>query len=117
MEKYIYHIAQKEDWQKAQKEGIYFVISLEQEGFIHCSTQNQVIATANRFFKGQEDLLLIQIDSEKISAEIRYEEADNQLFPHIYGALDLEAVTQVQPFSSDEKGDFIFPQSEVVFVS
>lgn len=117
MEKYIYHIAHKKDWQKAQKEGIYWVESLEQEGFIHCSTQGQVTSTANRFFKGQQDLLLIQIDSEKVSAEIRYEEADSQLFPHLYGTLDLEAVTQVQSFQANEEGNFAFPQSEVVFVS
>jgi uncharacterized protein (DUF952 family)/glycine/D-amino acid oxidase-like deaminating enzyme len=95
--KVIYHLCPKEDWQKAQAHKFYTALSLESEGFIHCSQAHQVIPTAQRFFKNQEDLAVLHIDTNLIGAELKYEKARDvpDLFPHIYGALNIEAVVKV----------------------
>jgi uncharacterized protein (DUF952 family) len=102
----LYHITPRSQWQQAQKLGRYCPESLEIEGFIHCSTQSQVLATANRFFKGQTDLLLLGIDPDRVQLEIRYELADDNLFPHLYGPLNLDAIVQVWQWTPDVSGVF-----------
>ncbi len=107
----IYHILPREDWLAAEENGIYEPESLETEGFIHCSKVDQVLGSANRYYQGQDDLLLLCIASEKVRAEIRYEDLTNsgKLFPHIYGALSVDAVVNVSRLEKDRRGRFILP--------
>ncbi|MDH5507280.1 MAG: DUF952 domain-containing protein [Anaerolineae bacterium] len=102
------HICPREDWEAAQAQGAYRAASLESEGFIHCSRPEQVEGTANRFYSGEEGLVLLHIDPELLGAEIRWEAADGQVFPHIYGPLELGAVVEVQIFNPDETGKFSY---------
>lgn len=90
----IYHITSNEDWASAKKSGLYSFCALESEGFIHCSTKSQYLDIANSVFKGRTDLVLLEIDTNLLKPEVRYEnlEGGNILFPHIYGALNLDAV-------------------------
>ena len=83
------------------------------EGFIHCSTRDQVIQVANARFRGQSGLVLLLIDSDKVTAEIIDEnlEGGPQLFPHIYGELNTDAVAQVAEFAPDADGFFTLPIS------
>ncbi len=101
----IFHIARQIDWQAAQAAGSYRVASLEHEGFIHCSTAEQVAGVANRFYRGQADLVLLHIDPQRVQAPLRYEApaeapASSERFPHIYGPLNLDAVVAVQAFAA-----------------
>ncbi len=107
----IYHITRNTDWGSALTAGSYTADSLATEGFIHCSTKQQVIATANRIFKGRRDLVLLCVDTNKVKPEIRYEnlEGGTNLFPHIYGALDIVAVTAVHDFPPLDDGSFELP--------
>jgi uncharacterized protein (DUF952 family) len=84
------------------------------EGFIHCSTPEQVLRVANARFRGREDLVLLLIDSGMIAAEIRYEnlEGGNERFPHIYGPLNLEAVINVLDFEPQADGTFLLPGNQ-----
>ena len=103
----IFHITTHKAWQQALKEGVYQADNLETEGFIHCSTADQVIATANRFYHGQPDLVLLVIDPEKLEAELLYEESEpGEFFPHLYGQLNLDAVTRTIDFPPDHEGSF-----------
>ncbi len=102
----IYHITQLSEWENGQRMGIYKADSLETEGFIHCSTFTQAVKTANRFFKNQPGLVLLYINVDKVKPEIRYESADNDLFPHIYGGLNVDAVYKVIDFEPGEDGLF-----------
>ena len=88
----IFHITKRDEWERAQREGIYEAESLASEGFIHCSTRDQVIRTANRLFRGQTGLVLLEIDAGVVKAEIKYEncEGGEEAFPHIYGAIRSE---------------------------
>ena len=105
----IYNIIQRVEWENAKLLGNYRADSLNTEGFIHCSTRSQLIRTANKFFKNQTGLVLLFIDESKVKAEIKYESADNDLFPHIYGELNLGAVYQVIDFEPDAEGLFNLP--------
>ena len=107
----IYHITRKSDWNTALTAGSYAADSLATEGFIHCSTAQQVIATANRIFKGKSDLVLLCVDSDKVTAEIRYEnmEGGTNLFPHVYGALAISSIVAVHDFPPRDDGRFELP--------
>jgi uncharacterized protein (DUF952 family) len=104
----VYHITRMTDWNTARATGSYAAGSIATEGFIHCSTAQQVIATANRLFKGRDDLVLLCIDTTKVKADIRYEnlEGGTSLFPHVYGALELESICAVHDFRPQANGCF-----------
>jgi uncharacterized protein (DUF952 family) len=98
----IYHITDRQAWDLALASGEYRHPSLTSEGFIHCSLAGQVAATAKRHFKGQRDLVLLEIAEEKVRAKVVHENTSGgtELFPHIYGPLNCDAVTAVQPFDN-----------------
>jgi uncharacterized protein (DUF952 family) len=93
----IFHLAQQTDFAKLAETGFYVADSLYSEGFIHCSRKSQVSATGSRYFKGRKDILLLTIDAQKLTAPLRYEESTNyELFPHIYGKINAEAITNYE---------------------
>lgn len=107
----ILHIAHKREWETAVTTGQYTADSLEIEGFIHCSTPEQVLIPANEHFRGQTDLLLLCIDPGLLSAPLVYEDCyeTGLLFPHIYGALNTSAVLKVAEFPPLADGSFVLP--------
>ncbi|BAY23831.1 hypothetical protein NIES2100_36230 [Calothrix sp. NIES-2100] len=112
--KNILHITQAEQWEDAKIIGSYRADSLDIEGFIHCSEANQIVKVANRFFFNQKGLVLLFIDADKVQAEVRYEEAEiGELFPHIYGELNIDAVFGAIAFDSGEDGMFELPPEVV----
>ena len=107
----VYHITSRPDWEAAQAAGSYAADSLGAEGFIHCSTAEQVMATANRLFKGRTDLMLLCIETAKVKAEIRYENLVGgvSLFPHVYGTLDVSSIVAVHDLAPEADGSFSLP--------
>ena len=105
------HITTHNQWQEATSSGDYRPPSLAEEGFIHCSSPDQLIPVANDRFAGQQGLLLLQIDPALVPAEIKYEDCyeTGREFPHIYGPLPLPAVTQVFDFRPERDGSFTNP--------
>ena len=105
------HIAHRLDWEAAQAAGDYRADSLTAEGFIHCSTTEQVLGPANEFYRGRGDLVLLVIDPARLAAELVYEDSydSGTAFPHIYGPLNLDAVTSVVPFPPRSDGLFELP--------
>ncbi len=78
----IYHIVSKSDWAAVGNSPYYRGDTLDTEGFIHCSTIEQVLDTANYLFKGREDLVLLQIDESKLKSLLKYEDGgDGRLVP------------------------------------
>jgi uncharacterized protein (DUF952 family) len=92
----LFHITTKHAWQAAERRGIYIAPSIDTEGFIHLSTEEQVPRTLARFFAGQTGLLLLRIDPVRLASELRYEAAHGELFPHLYGPLELDAVVTIE---------------------
>ena len=105
----IFHICLRKDWGTAQESGSYLTDSLESEGFIHCSKADQVAGVANFIFKGMEDLVLLHIAVDKILAELRWEGVENEIYPHIYGPINLDAVNMAEKFPPGVDGVFTYP--------
>jgi uncharacterized protein (DUF952 family) len=111
MQPVIYHICSRQEWDLAQVQGEYRADSLETEGFIHCSTREQVLFVANRRFRAVSGLVLLAIDSGVVPSQIRYEnlEGGSRLFPHIYGPIPVSAVRSVGRFEAGIDGVFAWP--------
>ena len=92
----IYHITTKQQWKSAQEKGFFDEPSLQNEGFIHNSTEAQVTGVLERYYKDKADLLLMHIDETKLEAELKYELAPsvNEFFPHVFGNINLDAVVK-----------------------
>jgi uncharacterized protein (DUF952 family) len=92
----IFHITTREVWEQQKAAGSYRHESLETEGFIHCSNEGQVEATWRRIFDGKSGLVILEINVERLTSELRYEEGEpREMFPHVYGPLNVESVTSV----------------------
>jgi len=93
----IYHIAFKNAWNEAKQKGEYIHPSLKDEGFIHCSLENQIPGVLERYFQGETDLVKLVIDTEKLTSKLIFDwsKSTADTFPHIYGPINVSAVTDV----------------------
>ncbi len=98
----IYKILSAADWEAAQRAGRFDGSADDRrDGFIHFSDGGQVIGTARKYFAGQADLMLLAVDPTRL-ADLRWERSrDDALFPHLYGPLDLDAVTRADRLPDD----------------
>lgn len=105
---FIYHLVEKEQWEKSKIGNEYSPSSLKKDGFIYCSTKDQVLPSASRFYPNSSTLLLLVIDSEKISSSIIFEDLHNKgvKHPHIYGSLPIDSVKKIIPLQPDKNGNF-----------
>jgi uncharacterized protein (DUF952 family) len=93
----IFHITTKPEWESAQKKGFYEAASLASEGFIHCSEDRQVADVLDRYFKDKKELVKLVIETDRLKSPIFFDWSTSveDTFPHIYGPINLEAVTDV----------------------
>lgn len=115
----VVHLTTADAWASAVAVGELRADSLDTEGFIHCSSLDQVIGVANRFYGGQRDLVLVMIDPDHLRAPLRWEHPAHPdgspsvpgepLFPHLYGPLNLDAVTSVVVLPLGDDGQFHLP--------
>ena len=96
----IFHICYQNDWNEAQDAGEYIVESLETEGFIHCSREKQIQEVANKYYHGQKDLILLHIEISQVASRVCWEDVEGVIFPHIYGPINLDSVTNIETFES-----------------
>ena len=110
----ILHITSNTEWLAAKQRGEYVAPSLQSEGFIHCSTEIQVLHVANAFYRGRNDLVLLKLDEAKLNSELKWEPpagppapgiSESDKFPHIYGPINLTAVSVVFDFPPDLAAD------------
>lgn len=116
---YIFHITSRERWTQAEQDGSYQADTLKTEGFIHCSTPEQVVKVANHYYEGQHGLVLLCIDTEHVGSEVRYEDASGaqfgpgEQFPHIYGPVAVQSVIKVIAWEPGPDGRFGVPGKTV----
>jgi uncharacterized protein (DUF952 family) len=93
----IYKICPASAWREAERQGVFRGSADDvRDGFIHFSTAAQVRETARKHFFGQTGLFLIAVDADALGDALRFEPSRNgELFPHLYGELDLGAVTAI----------------------
>jgi uncharacterized protein (DUF952 family) len=94
----IYHVTTEADWKQAQENGFYESPSLKNEGFIHCSQEEQVAGVLERYFADKTNLVKLVIDTDKLTSQFIYEwsPSTTDTFPHVYGPINLDAVIKVQ---------------------
>ena len=111
MEKLIYHMCRADEWNQALRAGSYSGSSQDQaDGFIHFSTAHQVRVSAAKHRAGQDNLILLEVDSERLGNALKWEESrGGALFPHLYGELPTEAVKAASPLLLDEDNMHVFP--------
>ena len=115
----IFHITPRTDWEAAQAKAEYIADSLNSEGFIHCSTLSQVLPVAEKYYKGQDGLVLLMIEPTLLSSDLKWEDPsggapppgvpEGDLFPHIYGPINLDAVVNVFDLIRDSNGEWAMP--------
>ncbi len=104
----IYHLVLRRVWQENADQP-YRPESLAGEGFIHCSFAEQVAGSANRFYASATDLLLLHINTERLSSPLREEASGTgEVFPHIYGPLNRDAVMAVEELTRGPDGRWLF---------
>ena len=119
-EPFILHLASNASWLAAAKEGVYHADSLSTEGFIHCSTASQIEDVANAFYHSQHGLVILVIDTDNLTSELKWEppvhpnperaaKIGDVLFPHVYGPINVKAVVKVVNLEPAEDGTFFLP--------
>jgi uncharacterized protein (DUF952 family) len=89
----IYHVTTEADWLRQADSPVYEADSLATEGFIHCSTADQVAGVLERYYQNVPNLRLLHIDPARLTVPLRYDLATNgEEFPHLYGPLNKNAV-------------------------
>ncbi len=98
----IFHIATLADWKQAQGTGSYttstYGRTLEQEGFIHAARDAQVPVVRDRFYADvTEPLVVLEVETELLDAEVRDEQVGDEVYPHVYGPIPTAAVVAWRP--------------------
>jgi len=117
----IYHITSRTAWREARGRGEYRAESLDMEGFIHCSTLSQVLPVLQKYYRGQKGLLLLVIEPALLSSDLRWEPPsggapppgvpEGELFPHIYGPINLDAIQRAVDLEANPDGDYALPSN------
>ncbi|WP_019616382.1 cupin domain-containing protein [Psychromonas ossibalaenae] len=100
----IFYIALESQLAGILQETSYSDPSLSAEGFIHFCSSSQVDAVVEAFYPNQQDLKLLVVDVSLLRSELLFEAPSGslpddfpkqQLFPHLYGPLNIDAVIDV----------------------
>jgi uncharacterized protein (DUF952 family) len=104
----IYHLITQTAWETAKSTVAHRPESLEAEGFIHCSqNEEQLLRVANRLYPGRTDMLVLDVDTDDLASPVKREPSrSGEFYPHIYGPLDTSAVVRVRRISPDTEGKF-----------
>ena len=108
----IYKISPASAWREAERAGVYRGSADDaRDGYIHLSTASQLAETLRKHYFGQTGLFLIAVDADALGEALRWEKSRNdELFPHLYGELDLGAVTAVQDLRARADGSHDVPE-------
>ena len=110
------HITEGAAWLEGSEAGEYRMstrgVTLEDQGFIHCSLRHQLRGVAEFLYGDADDLVVLVIDSARLRAPVRYEAPGPgaEKYPHIYGALPADAVIDVIAVSRDSAGRLVLPE-------
>jgi len=110
----IFKIVGVEEWRAAEAAEVFVGSPVDKaDGYIHFSTAEQAPQTAAKWFAGRGDLVLAAVDANALGSALRWEPArGGALFPHLYGALALDAVVWARPLPLGEDGRHRFGSLE-----
>ena len=92
----VFHLTYKHAWEAARSAGEYAAPSLAEEGFIHCSKDvTQLLKVAARLYPGETGLMVLDVDLEELKSPLKNEPSrSGEIYPHIYGMLNVDAVVR-----------------------
>ncbi|MFA9560121.1 DUF952 domain-containing protein [Evansella sp. AB-rgal1] len=110
----IYHLLTKEAWEKAKQEDVYWPKSLDEEGFVHCLTKEQLLEKGNKLYPNESEIVLLQIYSNELESLCVFEDLSEsgEMFPHIYGHVNLNAVKFSKLLKRNGDTGFTFETNE-----
>ncbi|WP_255039498.1 DUF952 domain-containing protein [Lacihabitans soyangensis] len=92
----LYHVVKETHWNTFKKSNLYFSETFDTENFIHLSEASQIKGVLKRYYKNQNNLLILCIEKEKLTSDLIYEKAtNNDYFPHLYGGLNINAISKI----------------------
>lgn len=102
------HLTPSEVWEAQRTGGFYRPEAFAADGFIHCTDGDErMVAIANLFYQADpRGFVVLTVDLGLVTARWIYEDPE-RTFPHIYGDLDVAAVTDVRPVRRDLDGRFV----------
>jgi len=102
----IYKIVAAQAWEAALASGLFIGADVDlADGYIHFSTAAQVEETAARHFVGQDDLLLVAVEENRLGDKLIYEVSrGGGLFPHFYAPLPVELAKFAIPLKRGADG-------------
>jgi uncharacterized protein (DUF952 family) len=108
----IFKICSASAWRDAERQGVYPGSADDvRDGFIHFSTLSQLAETARKHFFGLTGLFVIEVDVDALGEALRWEPSRNdELFPHLYGELDMGAVIAVRDLHARSDGYHEIPE-------
>ncbi|HEU4895167.1 MAG TPA: DUF952 domain-containing protein [Acidimicrobiia bacterium] len=94
----IFHLADPSEWSVSDRS--YRPRSVDEEGFVHCSTRDQLIGVARALYPDRDDLVLLTIDPDRLAEDtLVFEDLyGHGVFPHVYGPVPIEAVVATEPY-------------------
>ena len=102
----IYLLSSHAEYQQSLDKGTLTRDSLSDEGFIHATPRSQLNRLANKYYKAKIQPLILVVDKALILPEVKWEPATGGLYPHIYGPLNMNAVTRIEEISLNKDGNF-----------
>jgi uncharacterized protein (DUF952 family) len=102
----IYKILPKAEWDAARAAGAFAGSAVDlADGFIHFSGHDTAQRTAELYFKGQPDLMLLTVEADDLGEALKWEASrDGVLFPHLFGDLKVGEVIAERPLELGADG-------------
>lgn len=106
MQQFLYLLAAQADFEQALTDGYFSRDSLVDEGFIHASPLHQLTRVANKYYRNVVNPMAIQVETELVEPEVKWESAAGDVYPHIYGKMNMSAVVSAQAIALNDDGQF-----------
>lgn len=92
---YIIHVADRDVFTEEIRTGFYGAKSIERYGFVHCSDLDTYYLVAPNFRDERNEKVILVIDTDKLSSEVKWEDGGGLDFPHVYGLVNQEAIADI----------------------
>jgi uncharacterized protein (DUF952 family) len=102
-----FHLVPAEAWEAAPLDEPFRAASLDHEGFVHLTHRPaDLVDVANTFYRTVPGPhVVLTIDLDRLTSPWRYD--GDERYPHVYGPLDREAITEVRPIPRAADGTFL----------
>ncbi len=106
----IFKIFRAEEWQAFHEAGETLGAPIDlADGYIHFSTAEQLLETAEKHFSGATGLMVLALEADTLGEDLKWEPSrGGALFPHLYRPMRLSDVLWVRAMQGE--GSHILPE-------